>query len=256
MRDNVENKYCIDGKEKDKVVYIVLEDDETKVFVKGMYYRVCRYIEKENVIYLSNEDVQKHRREHESFLKKLKDNMFSLRVKGLLGTILHIDGDREYMENCMSLYKEMGIHAYGIYIEEKDMPKKVGAIVKKLLPDVIVITGHDYYNKEGLTDLANYKNTKNFMEACLECRRNKVDSIIVAGACQSNSEALLISGANFASSPKRINIHTYDPAIIAVKAVSTSSERYIDKSSLGRKIENFNDAYMGIETKGKMKILI
>ena len=83
-----------------------------------------------------------------------------------------------------------------------------------------------------------------------------MDCVVVAGACQSNSEALLVSGANYASSPKRINVHTFDPAIIAVKVVSTSSERYVDKTSLEKKIENFKDAYMGIETKGKMKILI
>lgn len=250
------NKYCVDLKEKDNIIYIILEEEKDRVFVKGMYYRVSKYINKDNIRYLNEEDVEEYRRKNDDYIKRVKDNIFTLRVKGLLGTVLHIDGDQEYMESCMLLYKEMGIHAYGVYMEEREMPSKVGAIVKKLLPDVVVITGHDYYNKEGLTDLNNYKNTSNFMEACLECKRNKCDCVIVAGACQSNSEALIVSGANYASSPKRINVHTYDPAIIAVKIVSTSLERYIDKMVLEKKIENFKDAYMGIETKGKMKILI
>ena len=250
------DKYCFDKREGNKIIYIVIEEKEQTIFVKGLYYRIKKNIEKEFVEYVSEKEVEEHRRINENYLKKIKENVFSLRIKGILGSILHIDGDAEYMENCMDLYKEMGIHAYGIHIEEKDMPYKIGEIVKKILPDVVVITGHDYYNNAGKTDLNNYKNTNNFIKACLECKRNKVDTVVIAGACQSNSEALLINGANFASSPKRINIHTYDPAIIAVKVASTSSERFIDKKSLERKIDNFNDAYIGIETKGKMKILI
>lgn len=249
-------KYCVDKSENKKIVYLILNESEDKVFVKGLYYRVEKHIPKVNVQYLEENELEKYRRENDDYYKRIKENIFSMRVKGILGTILHVDGDEEYMKNCLELYKEMGIHAYGVYMDESEMPKKVGKVVRQILPDVVVITGHDYYNGEGLTNLENYKNTKNFMETCLECRRYKVDCVVVAGACQSNSEALLVSGANYASSPKRINVHTFDPAIIAVKVVSTSSERYVDKTSLEKKIENFKDAYMGIETKGKMKILI
>ena len=256
MRDIMRKKYCIDLSEEKSIVYEVIQENELHILVKGLYYRIIKNLDIENVKYLNEDDIEKYRRENEDYYKKIKENMFSLRVKGILGSVLHIDGDKEYMENCLELYKEMGIHAYGIYMNEDDIPKKVGSIVRKLLPDIVVITGHDYYNKEGLTDLDNYKNTRNFMESCLEARRNKSDVIIIAGACQSNSEALLISGANYASSPKRINIHTYDPAIIAVKAASTSFERFIDKNSLERKIESFKEAYIGVETKGKMKVLI
>lgn len=249
-------KYCVDKSDKKRIVYVILQEDKEKVYAKGLYYRVERYIKKENVLYLGEPELEEYRRENDDYYKRIKENIFSIRVKGLLGTILHIDGDEEYMQNCIELYKEMGIHAYGLYMDEDEMPKKIGKIVKRLLPDIVVITGHDYYNGEGKTDLKNYKNTKNFIEACLECKRNKADCVVIAGACQSNSEALLINGANYASSPKRVNVHTFDPAIIAVKVASTSSERYVDKLSLAKKIENFKDAYIGIETKGKMKILI
>ena len=60
----------------------------------------------------------------------------------------------------------------------------------------------------------------NFALAIKEARKyekNQDKLIIVAGACQSNYELLIKSGANFASSPKRINIHALDPAIIASK---------------------------------------
>ena len=249
-------KCCVDKNDEKKIVYVVLREDKDKVYVKGLYYRVERYIFRENVLYLNEIDLEKFRRENDDYYKKIKENIFSIRVKGVLGTVLHVDGDEEYMQNCIELYKEMGIHAYGIYMDEKEMPKKIGKIVRQLLPDIVVITGHDYYNGEGKTNLKNYKNTENFIAACLECKRNKIDCVVIAGACQSNSEALLVNGANYASSPQRINVHTFDPAIIAVKVASTSSERYIDNLSLTKKIENFKDAYTGIETKGKMKILI
>mgnify|MGYP006325462759 CR=1 FL=1 len=79
---------------------------------------------------------------------------------------------------------------------------------------------------------------------------------IIAGACQSNYEDLIKAGANFASSPKRINIHTYDPAVIAIKCATTSCNQTIDFNNLLKFIENGRDAYGAIETKGKMKLLM
>ena len=51
---------------------------------------------------------------------------------------------------------------------------------------------------------------------------------MIAGACQSNFEALIASGADIASSPKRINVHTFDPAVIAIKVATTSFLKTID----------------------------
>ena len=82
------------------------------------------------------------------------------------------------------------------------------------------------------------------------------DVIIIAGACGSNFEALIANGANFASSPKRINIHTYDPAVIAIKCATTSCNKTINFESVLKYIENGRSAYGGIETKGKMKLLL
>ena len=52
--------------------------------------------------------------------------------------------------------------------------------------------------------------------------------IIIAGACQSNYEELIKSGANFASSPKRINIHALDPAIVASSISLSDKGKPID----------------------------
>ena len=63
-----------------------------------------------------------------------------------------------------------------------------------------------------------YQNSLNFIETVKEARKYEKSQdklIIIAGACQSNYEELIKAGANFASSPKRINIHALDPAILA-----------------------------------------
>ena len=57
--------------------------------------------------------------------------------------------------------------------------------------------------------------------------KSQDELIVIAGACQSNYEELINSGANFASSPKRVNIHALDPAIIAISIAKT--ERPIPK---------------------------
>ena len=78
-----------------------------------------------------------------------------------------------------------------------------------------------YLKKRGnREDIANYKNSAFYVNAIKEARKYEKSHeklIIIAGGCQSSYEDLIKAGANFASSPKRINIHALDPAIIAVK---------------------------------------
>ena len=124
----------------------------------------------------------------------------------------------------MSLYEQLGIYAYGALINEENMAKEIDSYINQIRPEVIVVTGHDLYNGQGIKDLDNYSNTKNFIEAIKAIRKNPItiNAVVIAGACQSNYEALIANGADFASSPKRINVHTFDPAVVAIKASTTS----------------------------------
>ena len=151
----------------------------------------------------------------------------------LPGKILHIDGDSEYLEKCLKYYKYAGVYAVGKKIKEEDMYEQVGLLLKEYKPDIVIFTGHDaYYKKKGsMKDNDNYKNTKNFIKA-VKAARNYEKSheklVIIAGACQSNYEELIKAGANYASSPKRVNIHALDPAIIAVTIALTERNKEID----------------------------
>ena len=75
---------------------------------------------------------------------------------------------------------------------------------------------------------------------------------IIAGACQSNFEGLIKSGANFASSPKRINIHALDPAIIAIKVALTESTKKIDLIEVLNDTKCGPNGIGGIECNGSM----
>ena len=118
---------------------------------------------------------------------------------------------------------------------------------------------HDaYYEKKGNKDnIENYKNSKNFVKA-IKIARNYEKShdklVIIAGACQSDYEALIKAGANFASSPKRVNIHALDPAIIATTLATTARDEPIDLIQLLSKTKNGKDGIGGIQSNGLMYI--
>ena len=134
--------------------------------------------------------------------------------------VLHIDSDEEYLDRCLKFYKKNGILAYGKKIKEKNIAEQINILLKNIKPDIVIITGHDaFYPKKGkTTNIKNYKNSQCFVDAIREARKYEQSHeklVIIAGACQSDYEELIKAGANFASSPKRVNIHSLDPAIIA-----------------------------------------
>ena len=82
------------------------------------------------------------------------------------------------------------------------------------------------------------------------------DICVYAGACGSNFEALIASGANFASSIDRKNIEAYDPAIVAILAAITPFDRIIDIQNVYSFSKMKKGGIGGIETYGKMRLLV
>ena len=173
------------------------------------------------------------------------------------GRILHIDGDKEYLKRCLKFYKKVGLNAYGLYEKEEDLYKNIIRYLKDIKSDILIITGHDaYYKKKGM-DNETYKNSDNFAKAIKEARKyeKSYDKLkIIAGACQSNYEELINAGANFASSPKRVNIHALDPAIIAVSISKTENTKELDIINLLNKTKCKKDGIGGIKTYGSMYV--
>ena len=153
----------------------------------------------------------------------------------------------------------MNIKANGLALSEMEMGNKIIGLLKEFDPDIVVITGHDaYYSKKNdMENLENYQNTGNFIEAVKMARKYEKSHdklIIIAGACQSNYEELIIAGANFASSPKRINIHALDPAIIASSLALSDRNKSIDLIHLIEKTKYGKDGIGGIITNGTMYV--
>ena len=178
----------------------------------------------------------------------------------LPGKVLHIDGDQDYLNRCLNLYKNMNILSYGLVVEENKVFIDLEKHLKDINPDVLVITGHDAFyskNKEEYTNMEKYKNSNNFVKAVQIARKYEKDHeklIIVAGACQSNYEELIRAGANFASSPKRINIHALDPAIVASSVSLSNKNNVINLIEILEKTHYGKDGIGGIITNGTMYV--
>lgn len=177
----------------------------------------------------------------------------------LPGKILHIDADLDYLKRCLNFYKKHKVKAVGKRIEEKDISKNIIELLRSYQPDIVIITGHDAYypKKGGAGDNSNYLNTKYFVSSVREARRYEKSHdklVIIAGACQSNYEELIKAGANFASSPKRVNIHCLDPAIIALCLATTERNREINLMSLLSKTKYGASGMGGIKCKGMMYV--
>ncbi|MFH4155732.1 sporulation peptidase YabG, partial [Acinetobacter baumannii] len=74
--------------------------------------------------------------------------------------------------------------------------------------------------------------------------------VIFAGACQSHFEALIRAGANFASSPSRINIHALDPVYVVGKISFTSFMERVNVWDVVRNTITGEKGLGGIETRG------
>ena len=175
------------------------------------------------------------------------------------GKILHIDGDDDYLEKSLNYYKKAGVLAIGKKIKEADVPNVLYALLNEVKPDIVVITGHDaYYEKQGsANNINNYKNSKYFAKAvqvAREYEKSHEKLVIIAGACQSDYEDIIKCGANFASSPKRVNIHALDPAVIAVNIALTDKSRNINIKELLSKTKYGKNGIGGLVGTGMMYV--
>ena len=240
-------------------IFKITSIDNSLAFLKGIDVRLyadspiddLKIVDKE---YLSiDEESDETIAKETSEILNLDRNSFFY----LPGKILHLDGDQEYLDRCMKFYKKMNVQAYGIVLKEDLMPFQIKKYLESLKPDIVIITGHDFFykNRDNKQNVNNYRNSKYFIDAVKSAREyeNSHDRlIIIAGACQSNYEELIKAGANFASSPRRINIHALDPAIIAVSIALSRRDKSIDIIKIISKTKYKEEGIGGIITNGMM----
>ena len=156
------------------------------------------------------------------------------------------DGDKEYLDRCLEFYKKANVLAFGVYSDEKQMAYNIVIYLEDIYPDLVVISG--------VVSLV-IQISKYFKEAVKVCRRFQKDYdklIIIGGACQSEYDMLIKAGANFASSPKKVNIHALDPWSIALPLSLLDKTKEVDLIELLDKTSNGKDGIGGVNTRGVM----
>lgn len=260
-----------------KITNIIETEDGEIYTLKGINLRIIADSAAEDLELVVEEDTKQEQvfnRKVNSSIKKILlgrtgKNLYRRELKvikssnnelsfGRPGKILHVDGDSEYLDVCLKVYKQLGLDVIGRVIAEKDQPSQVLQLVKTVKPDIVVITGHDAVTKgtRDYIDINNYRNSKYYVETVSELRNYEpgYDNLVIfAGACQSNYEAILDAGANFASSPNRVLIHCLDPVFLCEKIAYTNIEKVV---SIPEALENTITGVKGIgglQTRGKYR---
>lgn len=233
-------------------IFKILNIKENICYLKGIDVRLYADADISDLELVNKKNEDKFGETIEDFKPLDRSNYFYMPPK-----IMQIDGDKDYLNRCLNFYKKYNLQAIGKIIPEEELPIKIEVLLKEYSPDIVIITGHDaYFSKKGdKNNINNYKNSKYFCEAVKKARKYEKDNnklIIIAGACQSDYEELLKCGANFASSPKRINIHALDPAIIATSIALTEKGESIDLLSVLGKTKYGSNGIGGIKCNGLM----
>ena len=236
------------------IVFKIVAIDDDIYYLSGLNVRLCADAKEEDLV----KCIEYNEEDEREFLNSIKkiNTLERNDYFYLPGKILHIDGDKDYLKRCLKFYEELNIWSVGIVEKEDNVPYRIRELLEEYNPSIVVITGHDaYYKKGSKEDINSYKNSINFVKAVKEARKYEKSHdrlIIIAGACQSDYEELIKAGANFASSPKRINIHALDPAIIASKMSLSPVDEDIDIKQMLEKTKYGKDGMGGVRTKGTM----
>ena len=242
--------YVTRKKYNNDIVFTIVDIKGDIYYLKGVFVRLfADSYASDLVLYNDNTDSDKFLPNILEYRELDRNEYFYLP-----GIILHLDGDEDYLDKCMNFYKKNKIRAYGLYMDEKEMSSQIISLLKKYKPDILVLTGHDAFSRNKNDK---YRNTSDFVEAVKKAReyeKSHEKLFIIAGACQSNYEDLIKAGANFASSPKRINIHALDPAIVAACLSFSNKNSDIDIIKILDKTKYGPSGMGGIITKGSMYV--
>ena len=227
--------------------------DDLKIVIQEEKKRV-----EQSIIHKEHESYRLFRQDY--YLRSFRDHSQPISVKDaprfqICPKVLHMDSDALFLKKCVLLYKKLGLQVHGAHVKESEMPHQVAELLEKVQPDILVLTGHDSYSKQKgeEVDLRAYRNSLYFVEAVRAARKkvSHLDQLVIfAGACQSHFESLIRAGANFASSPTRINIHALDPVYVAAKVGYTPFMEKVDIYDVIEKTVTQEKGIGGLETRG------
>ena len=259
-----------------KVVSIEKQNSHiTRVVLKGMDIRIIADAMPDDLEVQSQNDIREYQRESirksnqcikcifrereiEREKRKDKEEKFEESFFEVPPKLLHLDGDKDYLEMCVNTYKQLGLNPLGYTVSEHQQPKEVKKLLLEYRPDILVLTGHDSMVKgaKNYSDLKNYSNSQYYIQAVKEARNYEPsydDLVIFAGACQSYFEGLLNAGANYASSPERVLIHALDPVFIVEKVAFTGFNQVVNVNEVIKNTITGIKGLGGVQTRGKLR---
>lgn len=250
------------------IVNICVENNgERSAMIKGLNLRLLADAPFSDLVPKSPAEVAYYEREDNKMIYQKLHKLTSQRKTEqddqkeyfeIPGRVLQLDGDQDYLNQCIRTYRQMGIEAKGICKSEIEQPKVIRRILQENPTDILVLTGHDGFlcGKKDFHSMDSYRSSRYFVESVLEARRfqpNRDGLVIFAGACQSNYEAILAAGANFASSPKRMLIHAFDPVFIVERIAFTPMDQIVSVKDILTHTITGTDGVGGVETRGQMR---
>lgn len=270
-----------------KVVNITNNGGENIISIKGISYRIEADAPESDLEVQPDNKVREYRdrcchlaeqsRGDNRTRERSKANFYSARYRGyskktynrgtsneeagiirIPGRVLHLDGDKDYLENCLIEYRKLGLSVVGQYVSEKDQPGRVGDLLREYRPDILVLTGHDGFIKgqDSYTNLASYRTSRYFIEAVKEARNynNDMDGLVIfAGACQSMYNEIIKAGANFASAPFRELIHALDPVRVCQKVAFAGVDKVLAAEEVIENTITGKTGIGGVQTRGKYR---
>ena len=225
------------------VIFRIVKIDGNVVYLSGVDVRLSADSDVNDLVLVT---IRKDDEEYRKIKETMDDKFFYIP-----GTVLHIDGDSNYLNRCLKYYKSQNVRCFGYVFEESKFEENVYNLLIKHKPNILVITGHDAYFKS----TNSYKNSTYFINTVKKARSYQVSHnslIIISGACQSNFKGLIEAGSTYASSPKHINIHALDPAIIASNIALCDINDSINLENVISQTKYGIDGIGGLKTKGVM----
>lgn len=255
-----------------KVIDIIENKGTRNYLLCGVNMRIIADAPEEDLVEASRTRIgeydKPYKEKAEYIMRKIASSKDIYRRRGMMrsnrqelygkpGKVLHIDGDEEYLKICLDAYNKVGMEASGVVVYEEEQPRQVYGLLEKYRPDILVLTGHDSVkNNMNYSDINNYRNSKYFVEAVKNARKYEpsLDNLVIfAGACQSNYEALIRAGANYASSPERVLIHCLDPVLISEKVAFSHINEIVKIEDLIENTITGAPGIGGLQTMGKFR---
>ena len=113
-------------------VFKIIEIDNGVAILKGMNIRLYADSYLEDLVKVDNAKI-----DDEDFLRRF--NGLELNREEffyLPGKVLHIDGDKEYLERCMSFYEKVNIKARGVKLKEDEVSLKISELLDEQLKNM------------------------------------------------------------------------------------------------------------------------